>query len=136
MIKLLTRLNKEVRGKVWLVLAVGLMFVTPLSVRAQGLRDINSVDGVATLGGFESVFNNIVVVTTGLVGIVLFIMLIMGGVQFITSGGQKDQVATAGKTITYALLGLVLFVAAFLILRLLGVFTGTEGIITVFRVVR
>ncbi len=84
------------------------------------------IGGVPTLQGLEVIFNNIVVIAVGIAGLTVFIMLIMGGVQFITSGGEAEAAAKARKTLTYAVLGLVLLVGAFLILRLIQTITGVD----------
>lgn len=87
---------------------------------------------VATLKGLEAVFENIISVALTLAGLALFIMLIVGGFQYLTSGGEAEQATKARKTLTYAFFGLVLVVAAFLILRFIEVFTGVE--VTRFRI--
>jgi len=99
-----------------------------------GGTEQQAAGGIATLRGLEAVFNNIVAVSTGLVGIVLFVMLIVGGVKYITSGGEREAAASARKTLTFALLGMVLFVAAYLIMRLIETITGAP--VMVFKVYR
>jgi hypothetical protein len=60
----------------------------------------------------------------GFAGIALFIMLVVGGFRYITSGGNPKAVESARNTLTYAILGMVLLASAYLILRFIGVFTG------------
>lgn len=84
------------------------------------IRDVN----VATLEGLECLFRNIISVALTLAGLALFVMLIVGGFQYLTSGGEVEAATKARKTLTYAFFGLVLVVAAFLILRFIEVFTG------------
>ena len=86
----------------------------------------------ATLQDLEVVFQQIVSVVLGLAGIVLFIMLLMGGFKFITAGGDPKAVESAKKTLTYAIAGMVLLAASFLILRFIQEFTGVD--VTNFRV--
>lgn len=45
-------------------------------------------------------------------GIVAVIMMIVGGFQFVFSGGESEKTAAARKTILYALIGLVVIVLA------------------------
>lgn len=52
------------------------------------------------------------------------IMLIVGGITWITSGGEKEAMTKAKGTITYALIGLVLGLASFLILNTIGYLFG------------
>jgi len=81
---------------------------------------------VATLKGFEVVFSNIVVVSMGFAAIVLFFMLIIGGIQYITSGGNPQATQAASKTITYAIIGVALVSLALLILVFISRFTGVD----------
>jgi len=89
-------------------------------------------NGVATIKGFEWIFRNIVTVILYAAALVLFIMLIIGGFSYITSGGDPKKAEAAKNTLTYAIGGMVLLALAFLILLFIQVFTGAP--VTVFRV--
>lgn len=91
----------------------------------------HQIGGVATIKGFEVIFNNVVTVALGLAGIVLFIMLILGGFKFMLAGGDPKTAAAARNTITYAVLGLVVLILSYLILELIRQFTGAN--VTVFN---
>ena len=80
----------------------------------------------AKLSELEDIFGNIVGVALELAGIVLFIMLIVGGFKYTTSGGNPQQAEAAKKTITYAIFGIVLLAMSFLILKLIQQFTGVD----------
>lgn len=56
--------------------------------------------------------------------IVFFFMLVVGGIRWITSGGDKGQTETARNQITAALIGLVIVFAAWAIAQLVGSFFG------------
>lgn len=71
----------------------------------------------------ETVFGNTVTAILGLAGIALFLMLLVGGFKFITSGGDPKGVEAAKKTLTYAVGGLVLVASAYLILLFIAEFT-------------
>lgn len=58
--------------------------------------------------------------------LIAFIFLVIGGIRWITSGGDKEGTAKAQSTITAALVGLVIVFAAWAIMRLLAVFFGIE----------
>ncbi|MCL5095814.1 MAG: pilin [Patescibacteria group bacterium] len=81
---------------------------------------------VATIQGLECVFQNIVSVALALAGLAVFLMLLAGGLKYLTSGGDPKAQESAKNTLTYAILGLVLMVAAFLILSLIANFTGLK----------
>ena len=95
-----------------------------MDVIAQARAPIANEDGVATLQGLEGVFQNLVSVVLGFAGIALFLMLVVGGYKYITSGGDPKSVESAKNTLTYAIVGIVLLASAYLILRFIGVFTG------------
>lgn len=80
----------------------------------------------ANLTKLEGVFSNVVGAVLGLAGIALFIMLIVGGFQYITSGGDPKRAEAARHTLTSAIVGLVLVALAFLILRFIAEFTGAD----------
>jgi len=54
------------------------------------LAQVTNVNGIATLQGFEGIFANTLAALLGLGGILLFAMLIWGGIQFITSAGDPN----------------------------------------------
>ncbi|MBU3957279.1 pilin [Patescibacteria group bacterium] len=68
----------------------------------------------------ENIFNLVI----RLAGILAFIMLLIGGFRYLTSGGDAKAAESARKTITYAILGLVLIIAAWFILKFIAEFTG------------
>ena len=53
-------------------------------------------------------------------GIGLFVMMVVGGIKFITSHGDPQAAASAKQTITFAVIGLLVIVGGWLILFLLG----------------
>ena len=52
--------------------------------------------------------------------------MIWGGIQWIMSGGEKNGIEAARQKIIYAVIGLVLVFAAFLILSAISVIFGIE----------
>lgn len=82
----------------------------------------------ATIGDLQKLFSNTVSALLALSGIVLFIMILSGGIKFITSGGDPKAVEGAKKTITYAVGGLFLILISYLILVFIGQITGAKNI--------
>lgn len=80
--------------------------------------------GPATIQDLEVIFARIVSVVATFAGIAALFMLIAGGFRFLTSGGDPKATAAARNTITYAIIGLVLLVGVWLILKILENFTG------------
>ena len=58
--------------------------------------------------------------------IAVFIMILVAGFQFLTSGGDPKSVAAARTTFTYAILGAILVVVVWLILTLIEFVTGAK----------
>lgn len=86
----------------------------------------------AKLIDLESYFARIVGILLELGGIALLITIIIGGLQYITAGGNPQQAESAKKTLTYAIGGFVVLALSFLILKLIEQFTGVN--VTEFRV--
>ncbi len=89
-------------------------------------NDCLSPEGVAQLKCLEVVFANTLQVITGLAGLALFVMLIIGGIKYLTSGGDPKASEGAKNTMTYALIGIVLMGLAYLIFNILQNFTGVD----------
>jgi hypothetical protein len=92
----------------------------------------NNATDVARLQDLEGVFGNVVNAVLGLAGIVLFIMLILGGFSYITSGGDPKKVESARNTLTYAIGGMIFIALAYLILKFIETFTGVP--VTEFKI--
>lgn len=54
------------------------------------------------------------------------IMLIVGGIMWITSRGEKEGMTKAKGTVTYALIGLLLGLSSFIIVNTLGYILGLD----------
>lgn len=86
------------------------------------------IDGVPTLKCLEVVFGNLLFMASGLVVLILFIMFLVGGFTYITSFGNPEKMKKAQGTIKYALIGTGLFIASYLILRIIDtLFLGGAG---------
>jgi hypothetical protein len=86
------------------------------------------VDGVPTLKCFEVVFGNILTMASGLIIVVLFIMLVVGAFHYLTSLGNPEKLKKAQGTLRYAVIGLIIFLASFLILKVIDtLFLGGTG---------
>lgn len=80
----------------------------------------------ASIPDLEVVFSSVISVALTLTGIGTVIMLVVGGFQFLTAGGDKEATQRAGKIITFAITGLVLVLLSWLILNFLGYFLGID----------
>jgi hypothetical protein len=77
--------------------------------------------GSLTVGGIVSGLIRLVLVVAALV---FFFILVIGGIRWIASGGDKAQTENARNQITAALVGLVIVFAAWAIVQLVNTFFG------------
>ena len=75
----------------------------------------NGQTGVTSSLG--SLANNIVTIFSYVVGAISIIMIIYGGLRYVTSGGDSNSVGGAKNTIIYAIIGLVIVALAQLIVH-------------------
>ena len=80
--------------------------LTPGVVLAQGLVGVNPFAGTARGGLIQSV-TNIINIFLVLAGLTAAVILVYGGVLYITSRGDTDAADTAKNTILFAVLGLI-----------------------------
>lgn len=87
----------------------------------------------ATIQDLTIIVQRILNIAVRLAGIAAFIMLIVGGFQFLTAGGDPKKTQAAGSTITYAIFGLVAVIATWFILLFIEKFTGVK--VTEFNII-
>lgn len=66
-------------------------------------------------GGLYTLIGNIIKVVMGLLGLYLFYILIIGGYEYMTSGGETEKVKKAKKSIAYAIIGIMIIVLSYAI---------------------
>jgi len=103
-----------------LLLLLFYSFTLPLSVGASP----GPTAPPTPLNGLNTVFGSLITGILTLVGAVSVIMLLAGGFQYFSAGGDKEAASRAWRTITYAILGLILATSAYMLLSLLGTFLG------------
>lgn len=69
------------------------------------------------LFGDEGVFRQITNVVLYIVGVIAVIMLIIGGIKYVVSGGDAKKVTDAKNTVLYAIIGLIIAFLAFAIVN-------------------
>lgn len=81
---------------------------------------------IPTIQGFECLFVNIVRVLLPLLVIALFVMLVLGSFEWLTSAGDPKKLQKARATLTYAILGLVIFFSIYFIFNLIETITNVN----------
>ena len=109
-------------GKVFQVMALSSVEEGAAAARADGMP--------AELIGDNGVFTRITNTLLMIIGVVAVVMLLLGGLRYITSGGDSKKVTDAKNTILYAIIGLVICVLSYAIvnfvLKTIDVSTSSE----------
>lgn len=85
-------------------------------------------DGVAQISCIPAVFQNIIFALLLFAGIVAIFIIIQSGAKFVLSSGDPKKVEEARNGLIYALLGLLLIAAAYLLVNLVSFVTGVTCI--------
>ncbi len=73
--------------------------------------------GTDATAKFNQIIHTIINLLSVIVGVVAVIMIIVGGLRYITSGGSDTSVTSAKNTILYAVIGLIIVALAQIIVR-------------------
>lgn len=74
--------------------------------------------------GISKFLSNVIVLIYSIASIALIFMILWAAFEWLTSGGDKEKVASARARLTYAIIGMILFAIAFAVIQVLGTFTG------------
>jgi hypothetical protein len=112
-----------------IIFLLALVLVLPAPVQAQtkawtGVCVSETDPDVATVQGLECLIANVFSVIISFIGLGGFVMMIVGSIRWLVSGGNTNQTEKARGTFTYAVAGIVLALSAYIILNLLSEFTG------------
>ncbi len=134
-----TRIQKFFIGK-RILITVLLLFVVlaglsqALPALAQfesGQENVNAVAQSAGVGESQDLFTiigRIINIALGFVGVVLLIILLYSGFEYMTAGGNPEKVSNAVKRIRNAVIGLVIIFLSFAIVNfILGIFDPDSG---------
>ncbi len=84
------------------------------------------LDGAAQLSCLAPLIENVIRAVVSLGAVALFVMLLVGGFNFLFSGGDQKKLEAARGTVTQAIVGIVVMTVAFLIIKTISVFTGVD----------
>ncbi len=103
------------------------------NIADQYLTGENSVNpgipGQTEDDSLMSIIKNIINAVIGLVGVAAVLMMIIGGVSFITSQGDANKVTKARNTILYGVVGLIIALLSFAIVNfVLGEVFNASGV--------
>ena len=84
---------------------------------SEGADCAKGNDQATSLFGTGGIFEKITNVLLFLIGAISVIMLIIGGIRYVVSGGDQAQVTGAKNTILYAIIGIVVAFLAYAAVR-------------------
>ncbi|MDX2776374.1 hypothetical protein PV379_03340 [Streptomyces caniscabiei] len=83
----------------------------------DGANSARGVDQAATLFGNTGIFTTVTNVMLFIVGAISVIMIVIGGLRYVLSGGNSSNVTAAKNTILYAIVGLVVAMLAYAVIN-------------------
>ena len=106
------------------IIMLGVVLV-PLSATANAVNVFGGCSGGNTAGAIcasqgdslKKLMGNIVNILIYISGSIAVIVIIIGGIKYVTSGGDSGQMSNAKDTILYAVIGLVVIVMAYAIVN-------------------
>ena len=107
--------------------------VKPVQAQTEHWKFINEncvKDGTATIQGIGCMLANVLSSVLILIGMAGFIMIIYAAFTMLLSAGKSQQVEKSKNTITFAIIGIVLALSAFIIINFIASFTGINAIKT------
>lgn len=113
------------------IFAIAIPFLYPRPIMAQTqywTEGRCQIAGVATIQGIACLLANVLSVTLTIIGLAGFVMLIIGSMRWLLSGGNTQNVESARKTMTFAVIGLAVALSSFVIINLIAQFTGINVI--------
>ena len=100
---------------------VAIAATTPIAAFTGGMNEganaARGSDQPADLFGTAGVFSTITNVLLFIIGAISVIMIIIGGLRYILSGGDSTNVSAAKNTILYAIVGMIVALLAYAIVN-------------------
>lgn len=87
-------------------------------------RDYNQATPTGVVG---TLISDILPIVLGLAGFITVIIIVISGIQFITSSGNPEAAGAARNRLIYAIIGFVVIILSFAILQIVNsIFLGTK----------
>lgn len=110
--------------------AAGALLTQAGVVMAQPQVDISVGTGYAT--NFGNLFSSLLNVVMLIAALLVFAYMIWGGIEWITSGGDKGKAESARNKLTAAIIGLIIVAASYAVITLIVQFLGFRDFNNVF----
>lgn len=112
-------MKKRKNFKILLLSCLALFFIAPTILLAQGYVPLAPIEGLlpkgetVVLSQYISAAFRILIIVAGVLAV---LVIMIGGVQYVTAGDSEERTKDAKNKISRAILGLILAIAAWLIL--------------------
>lgn len=94
----------------------------------DGANSARGADQATNLFGNTGIFTTITNVMLFVVGAISVIMVVVGGLRYVVSGGNSGNITTAKNTILYAIVGLIIAIMAYAVINfVIGSFVPGVG---------
>ncbi len=87
------------------------------------------INGAASLNCIPGLFKLVLNFAFQIVGVVAIFFVLFAGIKFLTSGGDEKKVEEAKKTLTFAIVGIIVVILSFAIINLISSVTGAHCIL-------
>jgi len=104
-----------------------LLFIIPITANAQDAEGSANQLSAYTTSSIPVLIGYVIRAALGISGVVALIMIIYGGVLWLTSGGNTDKVQKGRDTLIWAVLGLIVIFSAYAIVNAVIGFLPTES---------
>jgi hypothetical protein len=112
--------NNLLMGVVFILGLLLLVSLSPMTAHAATKDATTACQGIAATGagcgsgeaGVETLIQTVIKILMYVVGVASVIMLVIGGLRYVTSGGDNSAVASAKNTIIYSVIGLIVAIIA------------------------
>lgn len=95
--------------------------VAPLALAQTGFQIPNSSGtGLPNNSSASSIIMQVINVALAVAGLIAVLFLIIGGFRYITSAGNEETAENAKKIITNAIIGIVIIILSFVIVRVIS----------------
>lgn len=114
-----------------LLMAASVFLLTSpvLAAVQDGANSAKGDEQPSILFGNSGVFSEITNVLLFVIGAVAVIMIVIGGLRYVISGGDAKQVDAAKNTILYAIIGIIVAILAYAIINFVtGTFVTNQNI--------
>jgi len=110
--------NKRIFGKISLsmIFATGVLFVSDMCFAATGITAPTGT-GLKESGTVVSVITKFISTLAAFIGGLSVLMIVVGGIMYITSGGESGKTETAKNMILYSVVGLIVALLAWVIVN-------------------